>query len=384
MKRVGAVVLAAGSGRRMGIGANKVYMRLGGETVLGHTLAAFAQVEEISQLVLVCKAGEEALALSEAQKTIRVPFVIVTGGTQRQYSVKNALAALGEELEYVLVHDAARCMVSPQLIRDCIQSAIAYGSGCAGAPVTDTVKRVEEGFITGTVERSSLAAVQTPQAFEKALLAAAHAQAEKDGFLGTDEAMLVERLGIKVRLVPSGRDNIKITTREDMGYAGYLKGVAQKARIGHGYDAHRLQAGRRLVLGGVEIPHGKGLLGHSDADVLTHAIMDALLGAAGLKDIGCCFPPSDERYKDAKSTLLLAEVGRMLREKSFTVGNIDATLVLQTPKIAPYIDAMRENIAKALETETGRVNIKATTTEGLGFAGREEGAAATAVCMIFA
>ena len=380
---VAAILLAAGSGKRMGADVNKVFMRLNTETVLAHTLMAFAQVDEVSQLILVCKKGEEHLARAEAAKYIHIPFCIVHGGEERQHSVANALAALQKSIRYVCVHDAARCMVSPRLIKACIKSAKKYGSGCAGAPVTDTIKRVEEGYITGTLNRSSLAAIQTPQVFEKELLLQAHAQAQEDGFLGTDEAMLIERLGFKARLVPSGKDNLKLTTQEDLKYAAFLKASAPQWRIGHGYDAHPLAEGRKLILGGVEIAHEKGLLGHSDSDVLTHAVMDALLGAAGLKDIGCHFPPSDMQYKDIKSTLLLQKVGALVREKGFAVGNIDATLVLQKPKVAPYIEEMRQNLARALQIDKEQVNVKATTTEGMGFAGREEGAAAHAVCMIF-
>ena len=382
---VGAIILAAGSGQRMGSGQNKVFLRLGDKTVLAHTLAAFSRVEGVSQVILVCKAGEERLAEDEAKKYLKIPYKLVTGGTERQYSVRNALNALSEDIRYVCVHDAARCLVQPELIKACIGSAVSFGSGCAGAPVTDTIKKTNNGDITGTLNREGLAAIQTPQVFEKELLLRAHQKAQEDGFLGTDEAMLIERLHERVRLVSSDKDNIKITTTEDLKYAQYLLGSPPqpKLRVGHGYDAHRLTEGRRLVLGGVEIAHQKGLLGHSDADVLTHAVMDALLGAAGLKDIGCYFPPSDHRYKDADSIGLLTEVGAVLKEKGFGIVNIDATLVLQSPKVAGYIDAMRANLARALGMDSADVNVKATTTEQMGFAGREEGAAAYAVCMIF-
>jgi 2-C-methyl-D-erythritol 4-phosphate cytidylyltransferase / 2-C-methyl-D-erythritol 2,4-cyclodiphosphate synthase len=379
---VSAIILAAGNAKRMHAKMNKAYMKLCGKSILYHTLLAFSKCEDIDEVILVCKKEEEELAAEDARIILKIPYKIVPGGEERQHSVYNALKAVHPESKYICVHDGARCLVKPDLIERCLKSAFEYGSGCAGVNITDTLKKIEGDDIVATINRESYIAVQTPQVFTRALLEKAHEQALADGFLGTDESILIERLGEKVKFVASDKDNIKITTAKDLRHAAILlrEKRATASRIGHGYDAHRLVADRALVLGGVTIPFEKGLLGHSDADVLIHAVMDSLLGAAGLKDIGAYFPPSDETYKDARSVDLLKSVKKMLDYMGVQIVNIDGTVVLQSPKIAPYIEEMRRNIARALDIDFKRVNVKATTTEGMGFAGRGEGAAAYAVC----
>lgn len=381
---VSLVILAAGSGKRMNSEINKVFLNLCGKTVLAHTLSAFNGIKEITNCVIVCRKGEEGLARKDAENCLKIPFCIVTGGSERQYSVKNAFNALPNDVRYICVHDAARCLVKREIIENCIKSARRFGSGCAGIPVKDTLKQTEGSLITSTVDRNSLAAIQTPQVFKKELLLRAHQKAQEEGFLGTDESVLVERLGEKVHMVLSDAQNIKITTVDDLKYAEFLLQGRQNFsfRIGHGYDAHRFAAGRKLILGGIEIPFEKGLLGHSDADVLIHAVTDALLGAGGFRDIGYYFPPSDDTYKDADSLKLLEKVGNMLEEKGFEVANIDATLILEAPKVAEHTGKMCQKIANALSLPDTKVNVKATTTEGMGFTGTGEGAAAQAVCLL--
>ena len=215
--------------------------------------------------------------------------------------------------------------------------------------------------------------VQTPQGFRFDLLMNAYEKAYADGYYGTDDASLVERIGVHPALVEGSYANIKLTTREDL---------PSVTRIGKGFDVHRLVEERKCIIGGVDIPNKKGLLGHSDADVLTHAIMDALLGAAALGDIGRIFPDSDEQFKDADSIKMLEQVGYMIREKGYGISNIDATVICERPKISPYVEEMIENIAKALKIDSDRINIKGTTTEKLGFTGRKEGIAAEAVCIL--
>ena len=238
---------------------------------------------------------------------------------------------------------------------------------CAVRP-KDTIRTGQ-----GTLNRDELYAVQTPQGFDTAALKAAYEAAYAQGFYGTDDAGIAEGAGLEIRIVPGSYDNIKITTREDL---------PMETRVGTGYDVHRLEEGRKLILGCGCIPFERGLLGNSDADVLVHAIMDALLGAAALGDIGKLFPDTDDRYKGIYSIELLKAVGEAVSEAGCTIGNIDATLVAEKPKIAPYIEAMRENIAGALDIDTDRVSVKATTTEKLGFAGRQEGMEAQAVCIL--
>jgi len=382
--KASAIVLAAGSASRMGSGVNKAYMKLKGKSILRHTLDAFSKCASIAEVIVVCREGEEHLAKREAETALKIPFKVVAGGEMRQQSVKNGLLAIAADADLVCVHDAARCLVSPELIERCVKSAEAYGSGCAGIYVTDTLKKADDGYIVETVDRESLIAVQTPQAFKKDLLLKAHEQAERDGFTGTDESVLLERMSIRVRFVPVKSENIKVTTPKDLDFAGYLLSENSKnaVRVGHGYDAHRLTEGRKLILGGVEIPFEKGLLGHSDADVLTHAVMDALLGAAGLRDIGHYFPPADDVYRDADSLVLLSRVKALVDEAGYSIVNVDCTMVLQAPKISQYTEQMRKNISHALGTGLSSVNVKATTTEGMGFTGAGEGACAYAVCSL--
>ena len=224
------------------------------------------------------------------------------------------------------------------------------------------------------VDRSEYCSVQTPQGFRKADLMEAHDKALREGIQATDDAMLVELAGFPVEVVDGDYQNIKITTREDLPIEN---------RTGIGFDVHALTEGRRLILGGVDIPFERGLDGHSDADVLVHALMDALLGAAALGDIGCHFPDTDDAYKGISSMLLLQKVRDLLSENFFSIANVDMTIMAQRPRIGPHIEAMRENIAEVLGIGKSRINIKATTTERLGFVGREEGIAAEAICSIY-
>lgn len=258
----------------------------------------------------------------------------------------------------------------------------------ASVKVVDTIKRVDgKEKVIDTPERAQLRAVQTPQGFATALLRKAHLQAEIDGYRGTDDASLVERLGIAVQLTEGSEDNLKLTTPRDMIWAETLLEQrrthhAPLMRVGQGYDVHRLVEGRRLVLCGVEVPHTLGLLGHSDADVALHALMDAMLGAMALGDIGKHFPDTDNAYAGADSMVLLAKVTQLLGTHHAKITNCDITIVAQKPKLLPYIPRMRENVARVLGVDVDCVNVKATTTERLGFEGAQEGISAQAVCMV--
>lgn len=386
MGMVTAIVAAAGSGRRMGGGGNKVFLPLAGVPILARSIAAVAACPEVEEIIVVVAPGEEAEAetlLGGAAPDKRRQ--VVTGGSERQYSVARALDRLSPDARIVVVHDGARPLVRPEVISAAIAAAGEYGAAGVATPVKDTIKMVDgDGFAYATPERSTLWAIQTPQAFQAELLKRAYARAAEDGVLATDDAALVERLGVPVKMVRGDYANLKITTPEDMLIAGALggKGADNMLRIGMGYDVHRLVDGRRLILGGVDIPFAQGLLGHSDADVLLHAIKDALLGAAGLGDIGRHFPDSDARFAGASSLKLLETVGEMLAAAGWRTGNVDAVVMAEKPKLAAHIPQMNENIAAALSIGVGQVNVKATTTEGLGFAGRREGIAAQAVVTI--
>ncbi|MGI6152651.1 MAG: 2-C-methyl-D-erythritol 4-phosphate cytidylyltransferase [Christensenellaceae bacterium] len=380
-----AILLAAGSGKRMEMDTNKVLIEFENESAVIRCLKTFEQAGLFSDIIVVCRKEELDLIRQKAGEYAgSANYFYCEGGAERQHSVSNALLLVPEDVEIVAVHDAARCFVTPEIIRDCVSSAVRFGSGVAAVSATDTIKRAHRGVVLETLPREELVIVQTPQAFRKELLLKAHKKAEEDGFLGTDDASLVERLPESVRIVRGSKENIKLTTKEDL-----IKGKEiiedrklSDIRIGNGFDMHAFADGRKLVLGGVGIPNERGLEGHSDADVLIHAIMDALLGAARLGDIGELFPPTDPQYKDIDSVRLLREVGGLLKKYGYKIINIDSTIIMQAPKVADYRMAMAENIAEALLMDAAYINVKATTTERLGTLGRGEGAAAQAVCII--
>lgn len=376
-----AIVLAAGSGSRVGAQKNKVLLSLAGKPVLQRALESVWASGCFAGVVIAVRPEEREEAMRLAAASLPAgSFQVVEGGERRQDSVQNGLAAVPADAEIIAVHDGARCLARPEVFRACVQSAAERGSGVAGRFVVDTVKRVRGDRVFATIDRSEVVLIQTPQVFEAGLLRQAYAQAAQDGFYGTDECMLVERLGEYPCVIEAEGENLKLTHARDFALAGRLLG--EDMRVGHGYDVHAFAPGRRLVLGGVQVPCDRGLAGHSDADVLTHAAMDALLGAAALPDIGQCFPDTDAAYAGADSVALLQKVGGMLSERGWRVANLDTTLVMQTPKIARYKRAMCENFAAALGVRPDVINVKGTTTEGLGFVGRGEGAAAYAVCLL--
>lgn len=380
-----AVLLAAGSGSRMESSENKVFLKFDEQSAVMRCIRAFNETNLFSHIVLVCKAEEEEYLREKISRHDKGKnFIFCIGGSERQYSVENALEYVPEETDIIAVHDVARCFVTPKIIRDCVSSAIRFGSGVAAVGATDTIKRAKEGVVVETLNRSELVHVQTPQVFKADILRKAYNQAVKDGFLGTDDASLVERIGESVHIVSSSADNIKLTTKADIKEGRKIVENRKKSdiRIGNGFDMHAFAENRKLILGGVEIAYELGLEGHSDADVLIHAIMDALLGAARLGDIGVLFSPDDMRFKDISSLLLLREVGDLLKKYGYSIVNIDSTVIMQTPKIKSYSSQMIENIAEALDMNPIYVNVKATTTEFLGTVGRGEGAAAQAVCIL--
>lgn len=374
-RRIGAIIAAAGSGSRMGGDKPKQFLNVDGIPVIAKTYRAFADCDMIDVIYVVT--GEDMM---QQCKNHMVPYLdtkqlkkfggIVSGGKERQDSVYNALIAVKEQggVDYVLIHDAARPFVTGKIIETTVKAAESRDAAIVCVRPKDTIRTVDE-----TLDRRSLMIVQTPQGFRFDLLMNAYEKAYADGYYGTDDASLVERIGVHPALVEGSYANIKLTTREDL---------PSVTRIGKGFDVHRLVEERKCIIGGVDIPNKKGLLGHSDADVLTHAIMDALLGAAALGDIGRIFPDSDEQFKDADSIKMLEQVGYMIMEKGYGISNIDATVICERPKISPYVEEMIENIAKALKIDSDRINIKGTTTEKLGFTGRKEGIAAEAVCIL--
>ena len=383
-KRVTAVLVAAGSSTRMGF--DKLSFDLGGETVVGRSIRAFAQCPLVSEIVLV--AGRNRAFLEQQAAGCAKPVRIVDGGATRAESARNGVLAAQGEL--VAVHDAARPFVSAAVITAALEAAARCGAAAPAVPVKDTVKRAERGdgktvpagcMVRDTPDRSTLYAVQTPQCFDRTAYLAALDELDADkARLVTDDCSLFELTGRPVQLTQGDYANLKITTREDLPRPEQKEET--KMRIGHGYDVHRLVEGRKLILGGVEVPYEKGLLGHSDADVLAHAIMDAVLGAAALGDIGQHFPDTAEEYAGADSLVLARRVAEIVAAQGWRIENIDATILCQRPKLAPHIPAMREKLAAAFGLPVEAVSVKATTEEHLGFTGEGLGIAAHAVALI--
>ena len=369
---VTAIIVAAGASRRMGF--DKLSYRLpDGRTVLETSCALFAAHPAVDELVLV--AGGNRPQCEAIAAACPKPCTVVQGGATRADSVRSGLAAAKGQL--VAIHDAARPFASAEIITAALQAAAESGAAAPAVPVKDTIKVADQdGKVVATPDRATLYAVQTPQCFDRALyLQALEAVSGEKASLVTDDCSLFELAGLPVTLTAGDYANLKITTKEDLQ-------KEKTMRIGHGYDVHRLVEDRKLILGGVEVPYEKGLLGHSDADVLLHAVMDAVLGAAAMGDIGQHFPDTDPAYKGADSLALTREVAKIIAAHGYKVGNIDATILCQRPKLAPHIPAMRQNIADAFGLPLDAVSVKATTEEHLGFTGEGLGIAAHAVALI--
>ncbi len=377
-----AVIVAAGRGERSGLSQNKVFFEYDGRSVLSRCLDAFAASAQVGGAVLVLSENDRPAYEELCRREGACPLVrtIVSGGATRRDSVYNGLCAVPADAEVVAIHDAARPFVTGAIIKVTLDAARQYGSGVISTPVIDTIKQIQPDGKVTTVDRETLRAVQTPQSFDYHKIMNAHRMAQADGLAVTDDAMLYEYYYGNLRLVTAegAERNRKLTTKADFEALGGAK--FPELRVGQGYDAHRLKEGRKLILCGVEVPHDRGLDGHSDADVAVHALMDALLGAVGGGDIGKHFPDSDPAYKGISSMKLLDHVMALLCKQGWRVVNVDVTIVAQKPKLAQYIPQMRKNIADALQTEA--VNVKATTTEHMGFEGEEIGISAQAVCLL--
>jgi 2-C-methyl-D-erythritol 2,4-cyclodiphosphate synthase/2-C-methyl-D-erythritol 4-phosphate cytidylyltransferase len=380
------VIPAGGSGTRLGAGKPKAFVRTGGKTLLEHALDCFSGLQEITRFVIAVPAAMKQEAQAIANSRSGPPVIIVEGGAERQDSVSAAISHCGES-RLIAVHDAARPLVGREDIRAVIREAGRHGAAILVSRVAYTLKSSQDSSFTGgTIDRDKVRIAHTPQVFSSELLVRAYAEAGKSNFRATDDAALVEAIGVKVKAVECSMGNLKITTSEDLEYFNWKKGFTMNmnvpVKIGYGYDTHRLETSRKLIIGGVEIPFEKGLQGHSDADVLIHAIIDALVGALALGDIGSHFPDTDKAWKNADSRELLRRVYSIVEREGYRVGNVDATVVAQRPRLRELIDQMRSNIASDLNTTTGNISVKATTSERIGFVGREEGMSASAVALL--
>lgn len=390
MAQAAAIIAAAGRGSRFGGPLPKVFVPLAGRPMLEWSLRAYGACERIDDIVLVVAAElvDEAWRIVE-EGGHRSVLAVVAGGEERAASVRAGLEALRiADPEIVCVHDGARPLVDPATIERSIDAALKYGAAVTAIPATDTIKRcAADGRIEATPRRCDLYHAQTPQSFRYRLLLEAYERAEREGADVTDDSSLVERTGHPVYVSEGDPDNLKITTPRDLERAEWMLGrragvQCPPVRVGTGYDVHTLVEGRPLILGGVHVEYERGLVGHSDADVLFHAIADALLGAAALGDIGRHFPDTEARFAGADSAELTTQVVDLVAEAGWRLVNVDATVICERPKLAPHIGRMRANIARALALPEGAVSVKATTSEGLGFAGRGEGIAAQATVLI--
>lgn len=381
-----AILLAGGSGTRMGAHINKILLPVAGIPCIVRSALALAPF--VDHLILVGRPEEKEIIFSFFKKyDIPVPVTFSVGGETRQDSVYhglNSIAQMEKEDAVILIHDGARCLVDENVIQSVLDSVIIRGTGIAAVPVIDTLREADCSNIAGrTIPRDHLWAMQTPQGARLNVLVKAFKIADKDHFIGTDDASVLAHAGIEVYLTYGSRLNLKLTTKEDIAMAeSIINHHFPDYRVGQGYDVHQLTEGRKLILCGVEIPYHMGLLGHSDADVAVHALMDALLGAAGFGDIGHHFPDTDNQYKNIDSMYLLSKVMDLLHHSGFMPMNVDITIVAQKPKLSPYIDQMKEKLSSVLNLPVSRINVKATTTEKLGFEGRMEGISAQAVCLI--
>ena len=368
----------------MGSAEPKQYLLLGNKPIIIHTVEAFVSNPHITDIIVVVPKDRvtQTKQLLSLHQINDLAVAVIAGGPRRQDSVYLGLMVLPPENDIVLVHDGARPLITQEVINRCYNGAVEKGAIIAAVPVKDTLKKAKDKNMVGaTIDRESLFQAQTPQAAQTHLLLEAYGNNGNDDV--TDESSLLEKNGISVAIVEGSETNIKVTRPEDLDLAEkiYTKKNTYM-RIGHGYDAHKFAEDRDLVLGGITIPHTHGLAGHSDADVLTHALCDAILGALGQGDIGKHFPDSDAAFKDIYSIKLLKEVIKSADTDGFILGNADITVICQAPKLASHIDKIKELLSQCCNVAPGAINIKATTTEKMGFTGREVGISCHAVVLL--
>lgn len=380
--RIDVIVVAAGRGQRAGEGLPKQFRRVGGTTVLRRTLQGFLGEPGIRQVLPVIN-PEHAALCAESTEGLRGILTPVFGGSTRQASVRAGLEALADDPpDLVLIHDAARPFLTARLVADAITAASAHGAAIPALPLVDTVKALSDADALATgPDRDRLRTVQTPQAFRYPMILNAHRAATRDDL--TDDAAVAEAAGHRVVAFPGDPANVKLTTPEDFVTAERrLAADLLDVRTATGFDVHAFGDGDHVMLGGVKIPFESGLAGHSDADVVLHALTDALLGTVASADIGYHFPPSDPQWKGAASDRFLAHAAGLVRQAGGLITHLDTTVICEAPKIGPHREAMRQRIAEIVEISPARVSVKATTSEKLGFTGRREGIAALAAATV--
>ena len=376
------IILSAGQGKRFGLEYNKLLFKINNKPLLYYLLLKLHQINDLKQLILVVNPSDFKIMKNLVQfykfnKIIK----IIKGGKERYNSVFNALKWIKKNLNTtnltIGIHDGARLNISPNLILKLIHSLKKNNGIIPVIKVTDTIKEIKQNRILKTLNRENLYQIQTPQFFKFNILFNAYIKAIKTKFHSTDDASILEYSNYPVKCIEGENKNIKLTYIEDIE-----KMFNKKYKIGIGMDVHQFVPNRKLILGGVQISYKFGLAGHSDADVLIHAIMDSLLGAAGLNDIGVHFPDSDKKYKNIDSSKLLQKVLTKIQQKNYTIDNIDTIIIAQEPKISPYVEKIKKKLSQLLNLDMEKINIKATTTEKLGFIGRNEGIAAQSIALL--
>lgn len=366
------ILPCGGTGSRTGLSYNKLFADIGGVKVIEKTIVAFCR-DDVKKII-IASSKEDENSFRQIAQNFDKEIIVVRGGDTRGRSVYNAL--LASDADFVAIHDGARPFVSKEVIDNAFSTAEKFGAAVTCVPSVDSL-RIKTAKGSSAVERSQYYCVQTPQVFNRTKIMRAYELAANDNYQATDDAAIYERYFGEVAISEGDPSNKKITTASDLN--GY---IPHGFRVGSGWDTHALVEGRKLILGGVEIPHTKGLLGHSDADVLTHAVMDSVLGALGKRDIGKLFPDTDPAYKGADSMKLLDKVVDIMKEEGYSLNNLSAVVMAQKPKLSPYIPTMAENLAKAFGCEVSAINVAATTTEKLGMTGREEGISSFCYCSL--
>ncbi len=376
-----AIIVAGGSGRRVGANKNKVLLPVAGQPLLAYTLAPFREVKGVRRICLVAAAGEEQQVREIARTCLpKLDITVVTGGDTRGDSVRAAIAALPAETDSILIHDAARPYVTAETVQAVVDALASHEGVVPGKYAVSTVRRVTPAGVT-IIPRDEVFLTETPQGFRRSAWMRMYALPAETIREATDDAALLECIGVRPFFLVTAHANDKITTMED--YRRFVQDAAMgMTRVGYGYDIHTFSDQRPLWLGGIRIPHSHGLAGHSDADVVIHAVADALLGAAALGDIGEWFPPSDERWRGLRGADLLREVARALTQRGYAIVHIDVTVIAEEPHLGIYKQAMQECLAEILQVSAAAVSVKATTNERIGALGRREGIAAQAVATV--
>ncbi len=374
--KISCIIACGGSGSRVGLQYNKLKFDIGGMPIIQKTISAFCR-DDIQEIILACSRIDLEWFQEFVSTLHNNNIKVCLGGLDRQESIANALEVVSKDTDLVIIHDGARPFVSQKVIDSAIEGAIKKGTAVACIDETDSLRQFSE-FGSTPVDRTQFVRVQTPQVFKYDLIKRAYAMAKANFGQFTDDASLYQEYVGDVYITRGSQSNIKITTKEDLA-----KFIPQSFSVGVGWDTHELVENRKLVLGGYTIPFNKGLLGHSDADVLTHAIMDALLSASHNKDIGQLFPDIDDKYKGISSIILLKEVVQMIKDQGYSINNVSAVIMAQKPKMASYIPAIQLSLAEAMGIDESKVSISATTTEKLGLVGHEEAISSNAYCSLF-